>query len=59
MFAPAGCRYLAYQPIGTLESYKDEEFYEEHRAILFDRLTEMMKYEITAVFKKDIVNIKR
>ena len=36
---------------GALESYKDKDFYEEHKSIQFDTLTEQAEYEIVAVFK--------
>lgn len=36
---------------GALESYKDKDFYEEHRIIQFDTLTRHGEYEIIAVFK--------
>lgn len=36
---------------GALESYKDKGFYEEHKTIQFDTLTEQAEYEIVAVFK--------
>ncbi len=36
---------------GALESYKDKGFYEEHRSIQFDTLTQHGEYEIIAVFK--------
>ena len=36
---------------GVLESYKDKSFYEEHKTIQFDTLTEQAEYEIIAVFK--------
>lgn len=36
---------------GALESYKSQNFYEEHKTIQFDTLTEQMEYEIVAVFK--------
>lgn len=36
---------------GALESYKDKGFYEEHKTIHFDTLTETAEYEIVAVFK--------
>lgn len=36
---------------GALESYKDKGFYEEHRTIQFDTLTQHGEYEIIAVFK--------
>lgn len=36
---------------GALENYKDKNFYEEHKTIQFDTLTEQGEYEIVAVFK--------
>lgn len=36
---------------GALESYKDKDFYEGHKTIHFDTLTETAEYEIVAVFK--------
>lgn len=36
---------------GALENYKDKGFYEEHRTIQFDTLTQHGEYEIIAVFK--------
>jgi len=36
---------------GALESYKAQSFYEEHKIIQFDTLTEHVEYEIIAVFK--------
>ena len=36
---------------GVLESYKDKGFYEEHKTIQFDTLTQHGEYEIIAVFK--------
>lgn len=36
---------------GALESYKDKGFYEEHKTIQFDTLTQHGEYEIVAVFK--------
>lgn len=36
---------------GALESYKNKDFYEEHRSIQFDTLTQHGEYEIVAVFK--------
>lgn len=36
---------------GALENYKDKSFYEEHKTIQFDTLTEQGEYEIIAVFK--------
>ena len=36
---------------GALESYKNKDFYEEHKNIQFDTLTEQAEYEIVAVFK--------
>ncbi len=36
---------------GALEDYKSQSFYEEHKAIQFDTLTEQGEYEIAAVFK--------
>jgi len=36
---------------GALESYKTKNFYEEHKIIQFDTLTEHAEYEIIAVFK--------
>lgn len=36
---------------GALENYKDKGFYEEHKTIQFDTLTEQGEYEIVAVFK--------
>lgn len=34
-----------------LESYKSKSFYEKHKTIHFDTLTEQAEYEIVAVFK--------
>lgn len=36
---------------GALENYKSQSFYEEHKTIQFDTLTELGEYEIVAVFK--------
>lgn len=36
---------------GALESYKSKSFYEKHKTIQFDALTEQAEYEIVAVFK--------
>lgn len=36
---------------GALEDYKSQSFYEEHKTIQFDTLTEQAEYEIVAVFK--------
>lgn len=36
---------------GALENYKSQSFYEEHKTIQFDTLTECGEYEIIAVFK--------
>ncbi len=36
---------------GALEDYKSQSFYEEHKTIQFDTLTEQGEYEIIAVFK--------
>lgn len=36
---------------GALEKYKEKDFYEEHKTICFDTLTEQAEYEIVAVFK--------
>ena len=36
---------------GALEDYKSKSFYEEHKNIQFDTLTEQAEYEIVAVFK--------
>lgn len=36
---------------GALEDYKSQSFYEEHKTIQFDTLTERGEYEIVAVFK--------
>lgn len=36
---------------GALEHYKSQSFYEEHKNIQFDTLTEQAEYEIVAVFK--------
>ena len=36
---------------GALENYKSKSFYEEHKNIQFDTLTEAAEYEIVAVFK--------
>ena len=36
---------------GALEDYKSQSFYEEHKTIQFDTLTEQGEYEIVAVFK--------
>jgi len=36
---------------GALESYKDQSFYEQHKIIQFDTLTQHGEYEIVAVFK--------
>lgn len=36
---------------GALEDFKSQSFYEEHRTIQFDTLTEQAEYEIVAVFK--------
>ena len=36
---------------GALEDYKSKGFYENHKIIQFDTLTEQAQYEIIAVFK--------
>jgi sortase B len=36
---------------GALEDYKSKSFYEQHRVIQFDTLTEQAEYEVVAVFK--------
>ena len=36
---------------GALESYKNKDFYEEHKIIQFDTLTQHGEYEVIAVFK--------
>lgn len=36
---------------GALESYKDKGFYDKHKTIHFDTLTEQAEYEIVTVFK--------
>lgn len=36
---------------GALEDYKSQSFYEQHRVIAFDTLTQRGEYEIVAVFK--------
>ena len=36
---------------GALEDYKSKSFYEEHKTIQFDTLTEQAEYEIVTVFK--------
>ena len=36
---------------GALEDYKSKSFYEKHKNIQFDTLTEQAEYEIIAVFK--------
>lgn len=36
---------------GALEDYKSKSFYEEHKTIQFDTLTEQAEHEIVAVFK--------
>lgn len=36
---------------GTLDNYKSESFYESHRIIHFDTLTEQKEYEVLIVFK--------
>lgn len=36
---------------GALEDYKSQSFYEEHKVIEFDTLTQHGEYEIIAVFK--------
>ena len=36
---------------GALEDYKSKSFYEKHKTIQFDTLTEQGEYEIVAVFK--------
>ena len=36
---------------GALEDYKAKSFYEKHKTIQFDTLTEQAEYEIVAVFK--------
>lgn len=36
---------------GALENYKSKSFYEEHKSIQFDTLTQQGEYEIVAVFK--------
>lgn len=36
---------------GALEDYRSERFYEEHKTIRFDTLTQQSEYEIVTVFK--------
>lgn len=36
---------------GALENYKSQSFYEEHKIIQYDTLTELGEFEIVAVFK--------
>ena len=36
---------------GALEEYKSQSFYEEHKSIQFDTLTQHNEYEVIAVFK--------
>lgn len=36
---------------GALEDYKAQSFYEKHKVIQFDTLTEYAEYEIITVFK--------
>ena len=36
---------------GALEDYKSKSFYEKHKTVQFDTLTEQAEYEIIAVFK--------
>lgn len=36
---------------GALENYKSQSFYEQHKVIAFDTLTQQGEYEIIAVFK--------
>jgi sortase B len=43
---------------GVLENYKDKEFYEKHKIIQFDTLTEQGEYEIVAVFKTIAYNLE-
>ena len=38
----------------TLTDYKEKDFYEKHKVIQFDTLTEHGKYEIAAVFKTTV-----
>ena len=37
--------------VGALEDYKSQSFYEEHKTIQLDTLTQRGEYEIIAVFK--------
>lgn len=39
---------------GALMSYQEKHFYEEHRVICFDTLTEIAEYEVVAVFKTTV-----
>ncbi len=41
---------------GALEDYKSKSFYEEHKSIQFDTLTEQGNYEIIADFKAKRTN---
>ena len=36
---------------GALEEYKSQSFYEEHKSVQFDTLTQHNEYEVIAVFK--------
>ena len=40
-----------YKMFGALEQYKSKSFYEDHKKIRFDTLTEQKEYEVIAVFK--------
>lgn len=39
---------------GALMGYKEKDFYEEHKVIRFDTLTEIAEYEVVAVFKTTV-----
>lgn len=39
---------------GALVDYKEKRFYEEHKVIRFDTLTEIAEYEVVAVFKTTV-----
>lgn len=43
---------------GELDGYVSREFYEEHRQIAFDTLTERRVYEVLAVFSTDLSEAK-
>ncbi len=39
---------------GSLDGYKDEDFFKEHQFILFDTLTERSEYQVVTIFKTNV-----